>query len=60
MLADLHNSGTEVAGTVSRSYQALKQRPMAVVGIRRIFAEVKDLVGFAVGMGRQVAAEGRC
>lgn len=57
-LANSNNLGTaEAAGIVN---QAPKQHLAAVAGIRRVLAEVKDLVGFAVGMDRQVVAEGRC
>lgn len=60
MLADLHNLNiVEVVGIVSRSNQALKQHPVVVAEVRRVLAGVGDLVGFVVGMDRQVVAEGR-
>ena len=61
ILADLHNlSIVEVAGIANRWDQGLKQHPVVVAGVRRVMAVAGDLAGFAVGMGRQVAAEGRC
>ena len=57
-LANSNNLGiAEAAGIVN---QALKQHLAAVAGIRRVLAEMKDLVGFVVGMNQQVVAEGRC
>lgn len=58
MLADLYNLGTaEVAGIVSRSDQTPEQHSVAVVvpvGAGVLVVEI------FVGMGRRVAAEGRC
>lgn len=61
VLVDLYNLGTaEVAGIVSHSNQVLNQHSLAVAEVRRVLAEMKDPVGFVVGMDRQVGAGGRC
>jgi len=65
MFADSHNPGTaEVVDTVTRSDQAQAQPPVAAAVNRRVPVAVGDLaVGVAVGVvgiGHQVAAEGRC
>jgi len=62
MLAGLHNPDTAgVAGTASRSDQALAHHPMAVVELRKATKAVRVLVAeAAVGMGQGVAAAGRC
>ena len=58
---DLHNRDTAgAADIVNRSDQALAEHPMAVAGFHKApVAAMDPVVGVAVGIDHQVAAEGR-